>query len=66
MTEELKPCPFCGESDISFGGMAGSMQCRSCWAEGPSENGIDVHDENRLAIIAWNRRVSPKGAGGRP
>lgn len=56
MSEELLPCPYCGGIDIYFDAMQGSMMCRNCWAQGPSETGLDVHDENKLAIAAWNRR----------
>lgn len=58
MTEELKPCPFCGSSDVQLYEMTNyrdyafaGIYCKGCktyhvaWGS----------DENR--INAWNRRV---------
>jgi hypothetical protein len=42
-TEELKPCPFCGSSDLLVGMV--SVKCADCHAVGPT------------ATFDWNRRV---------
>ena len=60
MPNELKPCPFCGESeDIDYGIMSGTMkgfdyvQCQNCGAEINS-----VHNGEYIeAIEKWNRRT---------
>lgn len=47
MSEQLKPCPFCGGSNLGgFGGAA----CLDCGGEGPDACGEDE------AIAAWNHR----------
>lgn len=47
---ELKPCPFCGSTDVYLiEGFA--VCCRTCCAYGPQ---IDI---NNLLIDAWNRRM---------
>ncbi|MEQ1977395.1 Lar family restriction alleviation protein [Xenorhabdus sp. SGI240] len=56
MTDELKPCPFCGgESDVSeeFGGKY-YVYCGDCSVEQtePSET-------EEEAIAAWNQREHP-------
>ena len=55
MTEELKPCPFCGDPNIVItrvGFHAVSMAtCCGCGADGPAR----VSDE--AAISAWNTRA---------
>lgn len=59
MSEELKPCPFCGSDDIDYGIMSGTMkgfdyiQCQNCGAEIRSINNGKYIE----AIEAWNRRV---------
>lgn len=59
MTEELKPCPFCGGVEIlranaMFGWVC---LCRSCSARGPSpNNATDVE-----AAAAWNTRAESAG-----
>lgn len=55
MSEELKPCPFCGgEASIACGSVMSLsrwIECEVCQAEGPLE------ESNESAIGAWNRRV---------
>lgn len=56
MSEELKPCPFCGGSTqkVKSSGRWGWFVSCACAAVGPS---ADSRDE---AIRAWNRRVEPR------
>lgn len=71
MSDELKPCPFCGgEADIeetSFMEHATfSVGCRSM--EGPDEcigqQSLLTFARKSEAIAAWNRRASPIPEGG--
>lgn len=59
MSEELKPCPFCGNkvvykrqfSESLFGAIWNwNVKCFNCIAEGP------ICDTEQEAISAWNRR----------
>lgn len=52
--DDLKPCPFCGSTQIRTRRSPSQMECRVCHAEGPSE----VCDNE--AAGAWNRRASPR------
>ena len=62
MHEELKPCPFCGSSNVSFNycrlekGVVFVM-CNICCSFGPT----GVHDED--AAKKWNRRAEAKNDG---
>jgi Lar family restriction alleviation protein len=60
MSDELKPCPFCGEIEIntSSNGMDSEFAvCENCGAEGPSKG-------TRFdAIGAWNRRADQSKQG---
>jgi Lar family restriction alleviation protein len=51
MTEELKPCPFCGGEarlhDENF------ILCDECCTEG------NLYTDPSDAIAAWNRRATP-------
>ena len=60
---ELKPCPFCGSTDISSGEVLGQYpnggyykqsMCRGCCALGPEVSGQSDH----AADLAWNVRAS--------
>lgn len=57
MTQELKPCPFCGGTDIRIkrdltcGFETFSVQCMVC--DAPQ----NYHDSERGAIDAWNTRT---------
>lgn len=56
MSEELKPCPFCGKTPhIQY--YAGSMTYRviCTW----DCNGNTSSDSGKIAVDAWNTRVSP-------
>ena len=56
MTEELKPCPFCGGGAVKhYDKEAGvDVYCQSC------EAGINWRDTRSDAITAWNARATPK------
>jgi Lar family restriction alleviation protein len=70
--EELKPCPFCGNEDISSGevlvelpkgaGFAKQTMCRQCGALGPeakvTERQSRGPEGDTAADTAWNRRAS--------
>lgn len=53
MSEELKPCPFCGWGTVIDGGglFSSACQCNSCGAK--TQNYKTWED----AVEAWNRRV---------
>lgn len=77
MSEELKPCPFCGAKshklEHQFGDECGYIRCRNCgaqsgrvyWTEAERESD-DYSASEAEAIAAWNRRAStdkaPAGA----
>lgn len=52
MEEKLKPCPFCGSTDLCDGYTAKMryIACFECSAEGPLEK------TKKQAIDAWNKR----------
>lgn len=54
--EELKPCPFCGSSNVTLYEMNPNSyaRCRDCGAEGSL---CGSHDK---AAAAWNRRTNAK------
>ena len=54
--EELKPCPFCGSSNVTMHELNPNSyaRCRGCGAEGGLR---DSHDK---AADAWNRRADAK------
>jgi len=56
-SEELKPCPFCGSSDVHLREHATAqmswVSCVCCGLEAPSETGVS--DAN--AVAYWNRRA---------
>lgn len=52
MSEELKPCPFCGSKDILESGyQVNWITCLNCECDGPLEK------TKQEAIKAWNKRV---------
>lgn len=66
MTNELKPCPFCGgEAEfypaacIEQGWYIATVQCVSCAAQVCSKHGLDRTEQeaNESAIEAWNTRA---------
>ena len=54
MSEELKPCPFCGDTPHAFEGMAGL--CVYCW----SEDGSCGHRGIIMTLEEWNTRTPPE------
>lgn len=65
---ELKPCPFCGSTDVKLVGSHTNddcyssyysyrVFCRNCGARGAEKR----DEEKPLAIRAWNRRVELTG-----
>jgi Lar family restriction alleviation protein len=56
MSEGLKPCPFCGSSNIREGGEQCStwryIACNGCCVKTPGHFSLEA------AIAAWNRRAS--------
>lgn len=54
MSEELKPCPFCGSTLLGMS-QTGIYwgRCDSCHCEGPTA------ETEAKAIAAWNRRAQP-------
>lgn len=61
---DLKPCPFCGSTDILYFDNSGytigpslsyGMFCTGCGAH------TELHDTLDEAIKAWNRRVNDYG-----
>jgi len=61
MPGDLKPCPFCGSTELRTDYIRdGSVvRCRKCMAEGPAHFQPDASVK---AIAAWNRRA-PSEAG---
>jgi hypothetical protein len=57
MTEitDLKPCPFCGSSDLDV--FANTVSCDQCGCDGPRQDGPEMYCDRRIAIEAWNRRA---------
>ena len=50
----LKPCPFCGSTDICINSPGVWIDCNCCGAEGPTPSNLwkTIHE----AVEAWNRR----------
>ena len=62
VTEELKPCPFCGTDgdylEICEQEGFHYVACLGCALEAP------FHASRAEAAAAWNRRTAPSGATG--
>lgn len=58
MNTKLKPCPFCGSTDIKS--MDSYMECLGCTAYGPGV--FYGEDAEEQAMEAWNRRHGEKEA----
>jgi len=61
---ELKPCPFCGGTDLEvwFGGIfrptTHVIHCNTCELE--TGIGTDQKQSKESLVAAWNRRVKEK------
>ncbi len=51
----LKPCPFCGQEDLTVE----VTKNNECWIECPN-CGVEtpLYESTKQAVAAWNRRVS--------
>lgn len=54
MSQELKPCPFCGSTNIELCHTNISVVCGYCAAEGPFGDA-----DMEVAIESWNSRAEP-------
>jgi len=54
----LKPCPFCGYTEVVYSKYTRTVDCGSCGAEGPVPSEIDDDAENE-SIELWNTRHYP-------
>ena len=64
MSEELKPCPFCGGEDIDFASTNGksfALVCRNCAARVGGRHYPD-HVEQKEMIEKWNTRANMQEA----
>lgn len=59
MKTKLKPCPFCGSSEIELKVDDGLHwnRCMRCCAEGPT--GSKYSDEEDVQYFDWNSRIAP-------
>lgn len=58
----LKPCPFCGNTQIKTDPCSVHIRCGKCFASDPifSKYLVPEITEREAAAIAWNHRASPK------
>jgi len=70
--EDLKPCPFCGNSEISSGECLGEDHlgrkykqtgCQKCGAFGPIVFVDDIYDDAGCDA-AWNKRAATTATKG--
>lgn len=62
---ELKPCPFCGSSNVEANAYTDDwdaicdVRCRNCKAlmSRTFYNSSDCHEVRKEAVAAWNRRA---------
>ena len=52
---DLKPCPFCGSTDLHMQDVDRFLQCYNCDATGPWH----IDQTEAEAVAAWNRRADP-------
>lgn len=59
---ELKPCPFCGGTNIKVMGTYKYCKCKTCGATsgGLAENEYALNASKEDAVRAWNNRESVK------
>lgn len=62
MTDEMKPCPFCGGTKIDIANIADMRRvaCRGCGAKIERYE----HYPTAAALSAWNARAPAQSAGG--
>lgn len=59
MTETLKPCPFCGSTDLEEAdAVTPGVYCYSCRASGPEAYPDNLEDTAAAAATLWNTRTS--------
>jgi hypothetical protein len=61
MSSSLKPCPFCGSSNLryEFCASQGYICCDECGAQGPCDaRAADPHCDIEAAEAAWSRRAA--------
>lgn len=56
MSDELKPCPFCGSPARLAGGPM-AQETYSVWCSGPARHSMDYGFHREVAIAAWNTRA---------
>lgn len=62
-TDELKPCPFCGGTDLKLFGESAPewwVTCQTCRSSSPTSS------SKGQAVGAWNRRVTQPAASAEP
>ena len=57
---DLKPCPFCGGTNIRVDKCTCMILCLSCFCKGPnfSKYLSQCSSEVEAAVLAWNTRKS--------
>ena len=55
MSEDLKPSPFCGSTDVEVWPVDEYVKCNDCEAEGP----WSFEQGETEAVELWNRRADP-------
>lgn len=61
MSDELKPCPFCGEDETTYFGLShltGQIFCESCGCEGPWSPAFDGDWNTRAVDPAAIRKAA--------
>ena len=64
----MKPCPFCGSTDLTIDCQIARMWCRKCLARGPASgvfNPISDGEACRAAAAAWDKRAGEETAAER-
>lgn len=61
MSDDLKPCPFCG-SDAGLWGGPVAQEVYSVCCTGPIGHNVKFGFDRDAAIAAWNTRAAPEAA----